>query len=85
MVLGSVIERQPTHHFHVVPSLLIANRWHNVWERVTVNKKITSKSRGHSSTNYKDTRENHIGGRDDEMGIVIFKTHLLRKNSYQRE
>ena len=74
MVLGSVTERQPFHHFHVVPSLLIANRWHNVWERVTVNQQIASKSRGHSSTNYKDTRENHIGGRDDEMGIVIFKT-----------
>ena len=44
-----------------------------------------SKSQGHSSTNYKDTLENHIGGRDDEMGIVIFKTHLHRKNSYQRK
>ena len=69
----------------MVPSLLIANRWHNVWERVTVNQQIASKSRGHSSTNYKDTCENQIGGRDDEMGIVIFKTHLHRKNSYQRK
>ena len=84
-VLGSVTERQLSHHFHVVPSLLIAKKWHNVWERVTTNQKITSKSRVQVFANYKDTCENFIGGRDDETGTVIFKMHLHRKNTYQRK
>ena len=83
MVLGSVIERQLAHHFHVVPSLLIANKWHNVWERVTLNQQIASKSRGWAFANYKDMRENWIGGRDDETGTLIFKMHLHRRNTYQ--
>ena len=77
-------KREHGHHFHVVPCLLIANRWLNVWARVTVNQQIANKSRGHASTNYEDTHENWIGGRDDKAGTIIFKTHLHRKNTYRR-
>ena len=68
----------------MVPCLLIANMWHNVWERVIVNQQIVSKSRGHASANYEDTHENWIGGRDNKTGTIIFKTHLHRKNTYRR-
>ena len=67
----------------MVPSLLSAKRWHNVWERVTVNQNITIKSQGHTLANYEDMHENWIGGRDDETGTVIFKTQLHRKNAYR--
>ena len=68
----------------MVPSLFTANMWHNVWERVTMNQQIAYKSRGHTLANYEDTHENWIGGRDNEIGRVIFKTHLHKKNSYRR-
>ena len=65
----------------MVPSLLTTNMCHNVWERVTMNQQIDYKSQGHTLANYEDTRENWIGGTDDKKGIVIFKTHLHKKNS----
>ena len=68
----------------MVPCLLIANRWHNVWARVTVNHQIASKSRGHASANYEDKHENWIGGRDDKTCTIIFKMQLHRKNTYRR-
>ena len=69
----------------MVPSLLMENKWHNVWERVTLNQQIAIKSQGQAFANYKYTHENWIGGTDDETGTVIFKMHLHRKNTYQRK